>query len=147
MRTDKQIVAEVQHQGKVIRAMGAAGAMARPHRPTSGSNGSLVYVGWQWPGPRIPAVFREELAAAKLVRRTMGRDATGFDVLNRRARNAAERATGAWVPTFQFSFSAKDDDDLEELERRARQLTGVEVTVYRRGRKQPARKRLRSAAA
>lgn len=59
----------------------------------------------------------------------MGRPPCGRDVTTRRARTAAERSTGEWVPGFRWSFAAKDRAELDELERRERKLTGVTVWV------------------
>lgn len=119
----RQLAAEVEHQGRVVKAMGWKPESRR------GKGARFVQLGWQWPGPRTEKTFREELAAAKLVRKVMGQPAWGMDVLNRRAQTAAERATGEWVPTFQFSFRAPTRSALEDLERRAQQLTGVWVRV------------------
>lgn len=115
---------EVEHQNRVVKAMGWT--LERMRAPAGAGH---VQIGWQWPGPRVAETFQEELAAAKMVRKVMGQPAWGMDVLNRRARTAAERATGEWVPTFQFSFVAPTRAALEDLEHRAQQLTGVSVRV------------------
>lgn len=123
----RQMADEYEQEDRLVKAMG----IRRRMLSTPGD----VVVSWRWPGARVAKTFREELAAARLVRRTMGRAAAGYDVRYRRARGA-ERSTGPWVPTYRWVFAAKTRSALDDLTRRAQQLTGVTVWVLWR----PARK-------